>query len=90
MPLRGGSKSIPSKNILEVGGKPLFAWSLEAALGSKCFDIILVATDSPQIKAAVQSFFGDQVKVVSRTEESATDEAATELVMMEVSEKYEY
>ena len=90
MPLRGGSKSIRSKNILEVEGKPLFAWGLEAALGSKCFDIILVATDSPQIKAAVQNWFGDKIKVISRTEESATDEAATELVMMEVSEKYEY
>ena len=90
MPLRGGSKSIPLKNILEIEGKPLFAWALESAVASECFDAILVATDSPQIEEAVQSWFGDQVTVVPRTTDSATDTAATELVMMEVCKKFDF
>ncbi len=90
MPLRGGSKSIPLKNILEIEGKPLFAWALESAVVSGCFDTILVATDSAQIKEAVQNWFGDQVTVVSRTKYSATHTAATELVMMEVCMKFDF
>ena len=89
MPLRGGSKSIPLKNILEIEGKPLFAWALESAVASECFDAILVATDSPQIEEAVKNWFGDQVAVVPRTKESATHTAATELVMMEVCRKFD-
>ena len=84
MPLRSGSKSIPSKNIKELGGKPLFAWSLTAAVDSCCFDSILVATDSKEIKDSVRHWFGDRVEVIGRSEESATDTAATEVVMMEV------
>ena len=90
MPLRGGSKSIPLKNMLEIEGKPLFAWALESAVASDCFDAILVATDSPPIKEAVQNWFGDQVTVVTRTENSATHTAATELVMMEVCRKFDF
>ena len=90
MPLRGGSKSIPLKNILEIEGKPLFAWALESAVASECFDAILVATDSPQIEEVVQNWFGDQVSVVPRTKESASHTAATELVMMEVCRKFDF
>ncbi len=90
MPLRGGSKSIPLKNILEIEGKPLFAWALESALESKCFDSILVATDSLQIKEAVLNWFGDQVNVISRTKSSASHTAPTELVMMEVCRKFDF
>ena len=90
MPLRGGSKSIPLKNILEIEGKPLFAWALESAVASECFDAILVATDSPQIEEVVQNWFGDQVAVVPRTKESASHTAATELVMMEVCRKFDF
>jgi pseudaminic acid cytidylyltransferase len=40
LPLRGGSKSIPGKNLRPIAGRPLYAWSLEAALESGCFDSI--------------------------------------------------
>jgi len=47
---RGGSKSIPGKNIAPVGGKPLIAWTIEAALRSPSLSRILVSTDDPAIR----------------------------------------
>ena len=90
MPLRSGSKSIPFKNIKEIAGKPLFVWSLTAAVESQCFDLILVATDSEEIKASVERQFGARVKVIPRSSESASDTAATEVVMLEVMREYRF
>ena len=49
IPARGGSKRIPRKNIKEFCGKPMIAWSIEAALESGCFDLVIVSTDDPEI-----------------------------------------
>ncbi len=49
IPARGGSKRIPRKNIKPFCGKPMIAWSIEAALDSGCFDRIIVSTDDPEI-----------------------------------------
>lgn len=49
IPARGGSKRIPRKNIVDFLGKPMIAWTIEAALGSGCFDRVLVSTDEPEI-----------------------------------------
>lgn len=49
IPARGGSKRIPHKNLLSFCGKPIIAWSIEAALESGCFDRIIVSTDSRDI-----------------------------------------
>lgn len=49
IPARGGSKRIPRKNIKEFCGKPMIAWSIEAARASGLFDRILVSTDDPEI-----------------------------------------
>lgn len=49
IPARGGSKRIPHKNIKTFCGKPIIAWSIEAAMDSRCFDRIVVSTDDPQI-----------------------------------------
>jgi N-acylneuraminate cytidylyltransferase len=49
IPARGGSKRIPGKNIIDFDGKPMIAWTIEAALESDCFDRILVSTDSEEI-----------------------------------------
>ncbi|WP_419771206.1 MAG: cytidylyltransferase domain-containing protein [Candidatus Marinarcus sp.] len=46
---RGGSKRLPKKNILDVAGKPLIAWSIEAALQSNCLDEVMVTTDDDGI-----------------------------------------
>lgn len=49
IPARGGSKRIPRKNIRELSGKPMIAWTIEAALKSNIFDRILVSTDDAEI-----------------------------------------
>jgi N-acylneuraminate cytidylyltransferase len=49
IPARGGSKRIPRKNIKEFCGKPMIAWSIEAAKSSGCFDKIIVSTDDAKI-----------------------------------------
>ena len=49
IPARGGSKRIPHKNIKEFCGKPIIAWSIEAALNSHCFDRVIVSTDDTEI-----------------------------------------
>lgn len=49
IPARGGSKRIPKKNIVDFEGKPMIAWTVQAALESDCFDRILVSTDDDEI-----------------------------------------
>lgn len=49
IPARGGSKRIPRKNVKEFAGRPIIAWSIEAALSSGCFDDVVVSTDDDEI-----------------------------------------
>ncbi len=49
IPARGGSKGIPKKNITMLAGKPLIAWTIEAALSAPCLDKIILSTDDEQI-----------------------------------------
>jgi N-acylneuraminate cytidylyltransferase len=49
IPARGGSKRLPGKNIRDFAGKPMLAWSVEAALESGLFDTVMVSTDSEEI-----------------------------------------
>jgi N-acylneuraminate cytidylyltransferase len=56
IPARGGSKRIPRKNIKEFCGKPMIAWSIEAALKSGCFDRIVVSTDDAEIAEVARQF----------------------------------
>ena len=51
IPARGGSKRIPRKNIRAFSGKPMLAWSIEAARASGLFQYIVVSTDDPEIAA---------------------------------------
>lgn len=60
IPARGGSKRIPKKNIRDFCGKPIIAYSIEAALASQCFDKIIVSTDDQEI-AAVAIEYGAEV-----------------------------
>ena len=50
IPVRGGSKRIPRKNIKEFNGKPIIAYSIEAALNSTCFNQVTVSSDIIFIK----------------------------------------
>lgn len=56
IPARGGSKRIPRKNIKMFCGKPMIAWAIEAALGCKCFDQVMVSTDDPEIAEVARQF----------------------------------
>lgn len=55
IPARGGSKRIPRKNIKPFCGKPMIAWSIEAALQSGCFDRVIVSTDDAEIAQVAQA-----------------------------------
>lgn len=59
IPARGGSKRIPRKNIKAFCGKPMIAWSVEAALASGCFDQVIVSTDDEEIAAVAQKYGAD-------------------------------
>lgn len=54
IPARGGSKRIPRKNIRAFSGKPIIAWSIEAAINSGCFDEVIVSTDDDEIAHIAQ------------------------------------
>jgi N-acylneuraminate cytidylyltransferase len=75
IPARGGSKRIPHKNIRMFCGKPMLAWSVEAAKKSACFDRIIVSTDDEEIAAASRSF-GAETPFM-RPEELSDDHAGT-------------
>lgn len=56
IPARGGSKGIPGKNIKNLAGKPLIAWTIEAALNSKTCSRLIVSTDNLDIKKIAQDW----------------------------------
>ena len=84
---RGGSKRISKKNIKEFCGKPVIAYSIEAAILSGIFDEIMVSTDSEEI-ADVARTYGAKVPFM-RSEKTASDFATTRDVLMEVLSEYE-
>lgn len=86
VPLRGGSKSIPKKNIKLLAGKPLAAWCLEAAIQSKSIRKVYVSTDCEEVASVVDSL-NLGVNVIMRPPELATDEASTEAVLLYFMEK---
>ena len=63
IPARGGSKRIPRKNIKEFCGKPIIAYSIEAALRSDCFDRVIVSTDDKEI-AEIALKYGAKVPFI--------------------------
>ena len=81
VPLRGGSKSLPKKNIQPIGGRPLCAWTLEAALQAPNIDHVCVSTDCHEIASVVRNI-SDQIEIIDRPAEFATDSASTESVML--------
>lgn len=84
IPARGGSKRLPNKNILPLAGKPLIVWTIEAALDSQLFDMVLVSTDSQAI-ADVSMSAGAAVPFL-RPAELASDTATTNDVISHMVE----
>lgn len=83
---RGGSKRIPKKNIKDFLGKPIISYSIEAALNSKLFDMVMVSTDSDDIKQ-VAIKYGAEVPFL-RSKKTSNDFATTREVLVEVIEEY--
>ncbi|MHB9140345.1 MAG: pseudaminic acid cytidylyltransferase [Paludibacter sp.] len=86
IPARGGSKRIPRKNIKDFLGKPIIAYSIEAALASGLFSKVMVSTDDDEI-AAVAMKYGAVVPFL-RSEQNANDFATTVDVLKEVENEY--
>lgn len=84
---RGGSKRIPRKNIKEFCGKPILAYSIEAALQSEAFDTVMVSTDDREI-ADIAEKYGAEVPFF-RSEATSNDYAVTSQVLTEVLEEYQ-
>ena len=83
IPVRGGSKSIPLKNIKSFCGKPLVCWNIEALESCSLVDEIIVATDSDDIWNTVESRNYHKTTLYRRSAENACDTASTESVMLE-------
>ncbi len=83
IPVRGGSKSIPLKNIKPFCGKPLVCWNIEALEACDSVDEIVVATDSDEIWRVVEERNYAKTKLYRRSAENACDTASTESVMLE-------
>jgi N-acylneuraminate cytidylyltransferase len=86
IPARGGSKRIPRKNIKDFLGKPIIAYSIEAALQSNVFDEVMVSTDDQEI-ADISIRYGARVPFF-RSPEMSTDMAMTAPVLIEVLNEY--
>lgn len=87
IPARGGSKRIPRKNVKPFLGKPMLAYSIEAALATGLFDEVMVSTDDEEI-ANVARQYGAKVPFM-RSAETANDKATMEDVIEEVIIKYQ-
>lgn len=83
IPVRGGSKSIPLKNIKLFCGKPLVCWNIEALENCPEVDLVVVATDSDEIWATVEKQNYSKTILYRRSAENACDTASTENVMLE-------
>lgn len=81
IPARGGSKGILRKNMIQLCGKPLIAWSIEAAKAAKSVHRIVVSTDDTEISAIAQEYGAE---VVLRPAEISGDEAASETALLHV------
>jgi pseudaminic acid cytidylyltransferase len=86
IPARGGSKRIPGKNIKDFLGKPIIAYSIEAALESELFDEVMVSTEDDDI-AEIARQCGASVPFF-RSTENANDYATTVDVLVEVIDAY--
>ncbi len=86
IPARGGSKRIPRKNVKHFMGKPIIAYSIEAALKSGIFDEVMVSTDDKEI-ADIARQYGAKVPFM-RSPETSNDYATSDDVLREVIEEY--
>lgn len=90
IPARGGSKRVPRKNILDLAGRPLIVWSIEAGLKSKYIDKLIVTSDDDEILEVSKKYAANTIK---RPMELASDTSTTFDAIkhtIESVEKYDY
>lgn len=98
IPARGGSKSIPLKNIKPINGRPLIYWSIDAAIDCEYIDTVYVSTDDDKIKDSISKYIVNysnnvninKLKCIDRSNFTASDTASTESVMLEFANSYEF
>ena len=83
IPARGGSKGLPRKNIIELKGKPLIAWTIESSLKSKYISKTIVSSDDEEILDISKKYNAQTIK---RPEEFSNDEASSECVVLHTLE----
>ncbi len=81
---RGGSKRLPRKNILDLAGKPLIGWTIEAALKSKYIDEVVVSTEDSEI-SEISKNFGAEVPFMRPKELSIDNTPSTQVVIHAVN-----
>ena len=91
IPARGGSKRLPRKNVLDLAGKPLIAWTIDAAKSSKYIDKTVVSSDSDEILQIANDL---SVGVIKRPDylanDTATSVAVTEHAINSVTEVFDF
>ncbi len=90
IPARGGSKRLPRKNLLDLCGKPLIAWSIEAGIKSKYLDAIVLSSDDSEILKIGEGY---KIQTIKRPQNLASDNASSVDVVKHVIknlESYEY
>jgi len=91
IPARGGSKRLPNKNILVLGGKPLISWSIEAGLNSKYIDKVIVSSDSDHILEISKKY---DISTIKRPDQFASDTATPfdtiKHIIENIDEKFDF
>ncbi len=95
IPVRGGSKSIPWKNIKKLNGRPLLYWVIDAALKCRYLEKLIISTDSELIREKVFQYksaniASNKLKCIGRSSATATDTASTESSMLEYARNYPF
>lgn len=85
IPARGGSKGIPHKNVKLIAGKPLIAWTIDAAKESGVFERIVVSSDDEEILSVAKEYGAETMK---RPDELASDTAGAKPVLAHAIEEY--
>ncbi len=89
IPARGGSRSIPLKNIKKIAGEPLVYWSASACSKSRLSETF-IATDSDEIAQCIKNMGLPRVQIIGRSANTATDTASTESAMLEFVNAHDF
>jgi N-acylneuraminate cytidylyltransferase len=88
IPVRGGSKSIPKKNIKMLAGQPLLHWVTKAALAAPAIDEVFVSSDSREILGVAGEIGHPKLRLIERDPILAQDTTSTEAVLLDFAAKY--